>query len=713
MKALHVLNCIFLFLITSNISAQVGINNSNPDPTAALDITSVTGGLLIPRMTETNRGQIDTPAVGLIIYQTDGTPGFYYNNGSAWVRLGDDGAADWELLGNAGTNPNTNFIGTTDAQDFVVRTNNTERARIDSSGNIGIGTSAPIAKLEVNQTAAVDAILIDHSGVAGNSLEIKQTDATNENSAVFVQNTGLGNLFTAQNLNTGASGAGLYVEQNGTGIYSRGLEISMDAENIASGTSIYHKGTGRGIYLNLSNTSNASTGFDLRHYGNGRGIYLNLSNTTNSLRGLDLQYNGIGRAGNIYLSNTDNTEIGLGIFHDGSGTGIYSSTEDDAIVGIVTGNKGNAGTFVVSSDSADQDAIGVQVIYNGTGESASGGGNAMEVVHNGTNGNGVEIFMGDPYANTTSDYQALVVGHYGTGSSNFSYNSKSAIKAFNYSADSAVQVFNSGNEGGGGIESFTSSDSSINESTSIYAVSRGDNDVYGIGVWGYGSRYGVVGSASSNGTISAYGLFSNGDMSGTGAKAFTIDYPLDPENKVLRHYSIQSNEILNLYRGVLKLDANGEAVVNLPKYFDAININPTYQLTAIGTATQPYVNTEIKNNKFTIKGEPNTKVSWTVHAQRNDPTIRYFNKNGKDYSREVYEKPVQMKGKYYSPEAYGKDKTYGIHYKPAQRKTAKEAKSFAKQLRTQSFKFEDEQAETNLTEKQKVLVPSSVKETEN
>lgn len=677
MNALHILNCIFLFIITSNISAQVGINNSSPDPTAALDITSVTGGLLIPRMTETNRGQIDTPAVGLIIYQTDGTPGFYYNNGSAWVRLGDDGEADWELLGNAGTNPNTNFIGTTDVQDFVVRTNNTERARIDSSGNIGIGTSAPIAKLEVNQTAAVDAILIDHSGVTGNSLEIKQTDATNENSAVFVQNSGLG--------------TGLYVEQNGTGIFSRGLEINMDADNIASGTSIFHQGTGRGIYLDLSNT-------------------------TNSSRGFDLQYHGIGRAGNIYLSNADNAEIGLGIFHNGSGTGIYSQAVDDAVVGIVTGNKGNAGTFVVNSESADQDAIGVQVIYNGTGESGFGGGNAMEVVHNGTNGNGVEIFMGDPNKiagtdNTTSDYQALTVAHFGKGTTNGN-DSKSAIRAYNYSADAAVQVFNSGYEGGHGIESYTYSDNPTNESISIYGNSQGDNDVYGIGVWGYGSRYGVVGSASTNGTISSYGLFSYGDMSGTGAKAFTIDYPLDPENKVLRHYSIESNEILNLYRGVLKLDANGEAVVNLPKYFDAININPTYQLTAIGTATQPYVNTEIKNNQFTVKGEPNTKVSWTVHAQRNDPTIRYFNKNGKDYSREVFDKPVQMKGKYYSPEAYGKDKTYGINYKPAQRKTAIEAKSFDNQQRIKSYKFEDEQAATNSMKKQKIEVPSSIKVSE-
>ena len=55
----------------------------------------------------------------------------------------------WSLTGNAGTNPTTNFIGTTDAQDWVVKTNNTERLRVNSLGNIGIGTSNPVSKLDI------------------------------------------------------------------------------------------------------------------------------------------------------------------------------------------------------------------------------------------------------------------------------------------------------------------------------------------------------------------------------------------------------------------------------------------------------------------------------------------------------------------------------------------------------------------------------------
>jgi hypothetical protein len=63
---------------------------------------------------------------------------------------GPSGALNaWSLTGNAGTNPATNFIGTTDAQDWVMRTNNLERARIMSNGNVGIGINSPTTKLQV------------------------------------------------------------------------------------------------------------------------------------------------------------------------------------------------------------------------------------------------------------------------------------------------------------------------------------------------------------------------------------------------------------------------------------------------------------------------------------------------------------------------------------------------------------------------------------
>ena len=56
----------------------------------------------------------------------------------------------WQLKGNSGTNPATNFLGTTDAQPLVLRTNGSERLRVESGGNVGIGTPSPTHRLHVN-----------------------------------------------------------------------------------------------------------------------------------------------------------------------------------------------------------------------------------------------------------------------------------------------------------------------------------------------------------------------------------------------------------------------------------------------------------------------------------------------------------------------------------------------------------------------------------
>lgn len=67
-----------------------------------------------------------------------------------WSADNNSGASGWARTGNAGTVAATNFIGTSDAIDFVARTNNIERLRIKSTGNVGIGIAAPVAKLQVN-----------------------------------------------------------------------------------------------------------------------------------------------------------------------------------------------------------------------------------------------------------------------------------------------------------------------------------------------------------------------------------------------------------------------------------------------------------------------------------------------------------------------------------------------------------------------------------
>ncbi len=92
--------------------AQVGINTNTPDSSSALDIESTTGGILIPRLTETQRDAISSPATGLMIYQTDQTTGFYFYDGNAWTRIegvagpqGEQGPQGIQgVAGAAGTN---------------------------------------------------------------------------------------------------------------------------------------------------------------------------------------------------------------------------------------------------------------------------------------------------------------------------------------------------------------------------------------------------------------------------------------------------------------------------------------------------------------------------------------------------------------------------------------------------------------------------------
>ncbi|MDD3878251.1 MAG: hypothetical protein PHT69_16650 [Bacteroidales bacterium] len=96
-----------MFLVQSLYSQNVAINtNGNaPHASAMLDIQSTTGGLLIPRLTESAKTNILNPATGLMIFQTDGTSGFWYYNGTAWTQLLDGNSdniytTDGTLSGN-------------------------------------------------------------------------------------------------------------------------------------------------------------------------------------------------------------------------------------------------------------------------------------------------------------------------------------------------------------------------------------------------------------------------------------------------------------------------------------------------------------------------------------------------------------------------------------------------------------------------------------
>ena len=156
---------------------------------------------------------------------------------------------------------------------------------------------------------------------------------------------------------------------------------------------------------------------------------------------------------------------------------------------------------------------------------------------------------------------------------------------------------------------------------------------------------------SNNGT--GYAGYFDGNVQVTGnlskgGGSFKIDHPLDPENKYLYHSFVESPDMLNVYNGNIILDNNGEAIVELPEWFKALNKDFRYQLTPVG-ASMPnlYIKEKISDNHFKIAGGVSGKeVSWQVTGIRQDP---YANQHR--IQVEV-EKSAKEKGHYLHYKAY-------------------------------------------------------------
>lgn len=136
-------------------------------------------------------------------------------------------------------------------------------------------------------------------------------------------------------------------------------------------------------------------------------------------------------------------------------------------------------------------------------------------------------------------------------------------------------------------------------------------------------------------------------VSGTvskGGGSFKIDHPLDPANKTLSHSFVESPDMMNVYNGNVTTDRRGLAVVTLPAYFEALNRDFRYQLTALGQFAQAIVWRKIEGNRFVIKtSKPSIEVSWQVTGIRKDA---FANTNRIPVEEE---KPERERGTYLHP----------------------------------------------------------------
>jgi trimeric autotransporter adhesin len=194
------------------------------------------------------------------------------------------------------------------------------------------------------------------------------------------------------------------------------------------------------------------------------------------------------------------------------------------------------------------------------------------------------------------------------------------------------------------------------EGTGVYGV--GGNGVIGssgvaggVGVGAYNSSNGdALFAENQSGGFAAFFL-GDVDVDGTLSKAggaFKIDHPLDPSEKYLYHSFVESPDMMNIYNGNVTTDAQGDAIVTMPDWFEALNRDFRYQLTVIGTFAQAIVLTEMANGSFSIKTDkPNVKVSWQVTGVRQDAWA-----NAHRIPVEQL-KPENERGSYLHPELFG------------------------------------------------------------
>lgn len=196
---------------------------------------------------------------------------------------------------------------------------------------------------------------------------------------------------------------------------------------------------------------------------------------------------------------------------------------------------------------------------------------------------------------------------------------------------------------------------SVEAETCIYADSHAGYSAY-------------LGDSSYAGEF--YGnVYVSGTLSKT-AGSFKIDHPLDPANKYLSHSFVESPDMKNIYDGVVKLDEHGEAVVNLPAWFEALNKEFRYQLTSIGgPGPNLYIAEEVSGNHFKIAGGvPNGKVSWQVTGVRHDA---YANAHRIPVEED---KPAALRGTYISPVEHHQpaEKSERLAMHPVSQKNAQE-----------------------------------------
>lgn len=424
-------NLLLLSFFIINLSiGQVGIGTSTPQ--GSLHIESINNdGLIIPKValtSSTDNTTVPTLIDSELIYNTatiaDVSPGFYYWNAttSIWQSLSQ--GKEWSTWGNTGTNPANNYLGTTDNQPLIIKTNNTEKVVVLANGNVGIGNISPTDRLVVSNgrvefTNTNDATPTAGTGVLeiGNNLRIDNNEIiTNTNSILYLQNDNDGDLrvdastFTVDasensvGIGTTAPNTSAVLEVRSTtkgvllprmttiqrdamgGTHPEGLLIFNTTTNCFEfwDTSSIPVTGNNGFWNSLCNTcdsiviiSTNQTGFNLNTYiGGGQAknycVYVRAGVTLSAAAN-----GGSGSAGNpgfdasTMPAGASITLYNYGNIYAGGGDGGTGGQESDAVCqGDTNGQNGGRGGHAIQTSGT----VPINVLNYGTVRAGGGGG---------------------------------------------------------------------------------------------------------------------------------------------------------------------------------------------------------------------------------------------------------------------------------------------------------------------------------------------------
>ena len=573
-------------------------------------------------------------------------------------------------------------------------TSSNELMRITGTGNVGIGTTTPAAKLDIAGTikitdgtqAAGKVLTSDANGLAswqtvgsstgwtlaGNTVSSSDFIGTINNLPfnIKVNSVVSGTINPTSNNTFFGYGGG---KSNPTGTKNSGFgDSALDSNTSGNNNAGFGFNT---LTNNLAGSDNTAFGYQAMNSNTNAGSNTALGRSAlfslafaNGTTAYDSWNTGVGYQA---LYNTNPTSTSNGIFNTALGynAGNANTTGDKntflgASAGPVTGTLSNATAIgynaqVSASNSLVLGGTGSDAVKVGVGTTAP---NFLLQLNDVSNTQAaLQLTAGTATGSTLTD--GLIISSNGTAANILNRDATSLN--LGTSAATRLTITSTGNIGLGNATPNAPvqlATTTANRKLVLYDVNNDDHQFYGFGVQSGEIRYQTqstlsnhrfyAGTSSTTSallmTISGAGNVAITGSLSKGSGTFKIDHPLDPENKFLYHSFVESPDMMNVYNGNVQTDADGNVVVTLPEYFEALNKDFRYQLTVIGQFAQAIVMEELKENKFSIKTDkPNVKVSWQVTGIRKDPFAE------KNRVVPEVEKAADEKGKYLHPEAYG------------------------------------------------------------